>query len=238
MKNINKISSHPDKDEIVRRLTEGEPVRSIHKWLSGKYARYSKHLRVSIPTLQNFRSEVLKIDGKVLSDIQKVRKEHELELEKQYIEQQVISTNAYKDKLNQVASTHLDVASKIIQMDAIIGDRMEYWFNMLKSGQEVSTHKIDHELRKYIDQQMVILQQYKKLVEGMADKKVDYNVNITVMNEQMQALQSCIIELVREELDSDKAIDFLNKLNNRLLGTHSVKELPANVKDITFDEVS
>lgn len=233
---LKKIKNHPDKDEIIERFSRGESIREVQKWLNCKYRVWSKHNKISAPTLQLFRKEVMKLDGKVLEDLKKIKKEKDKELEKEYIEQQVISTNAYKEKLNQVANTHLDVAGKILQMDAIIGDRLEYWFNLLKSGDQLPP-KADNELRKYIDQQMIILQQYKKLVEGMADKKIDYNVNITVMNEQISTIQSTIRELITEELEPEKAIIFLDKLTDRLNNAQLPKELPAKVTTVEFDKL-
>jgi hypothetical protein len=232
----NKILHHPDREEIVKRLSEGESVRSVHSWLNYKYAKFSKHNKVSIPTLQAFRKEVMGMEGKALRDVQDARKREEAELEKQYAEQAVVSTNAYKDKINAIAGQHLDVSTKILQMDAIVADRMEYWFNLLKQGDEAPSHKVDYELRKYIDQQMAILQQYKKLVEGMADKRVDYNVNITVMNDQLKALQAVIRDLICEELGPEKAIEFMGKLTDRLEGLDRAKQLPEKVTNVTFED--
>lgn len=233
---LHKLAVHPDKEEITSRLMAGQSVREISKWLTLKYRGLSKRYRLSAPYIQKFRKEVLKIDGKVLDDIQKAKKEENEKLEEQYIKQAVQSTNAYREKINSIASSHLDVATRILQMDAVVGDRIEYWYNLLKDGGEVST-KCESELRKYIGQQMEILAQYKKLVEGMADKRVDYNVNITVMNEQIQAFHSVIRDLICEEMSYEKAIIFLDKLNTRLSSVSSVKELNApNFTDVNFEE--
>ena len=37
-----------------------------------------------------------------------------------------------------------------------------------------------------------VLGQYKKLVEGMADKTIDYNVNINVLNDQLNIIRDVI----------------------------------------------
>ena len=91
---------------------------------------------------------------------------------------------------------------------------MEYWFNAIKSG-DAAPQQADKELRNYMDRQMALLQQYKKFVEGMADHTVDYNVNITVMNDQVSIMRDTIKDVL-EELDPEKAILFMDKLNNRL----------------------
>ena len=119
----------------------------------------------------------------------------------------------------------------------LIGDRLEHWFNLINSGQELPP-KADYELRKYIEQQMLVLTQYRKLVEGMADKRVDYNVNITVMNDQILSIQSVIRELVCEELGPEKAIEFIEKLSNRLTQVEPQKTLPGKVEDVGFKVIA
>jgi hypothetical protein len=193
-KKPNKILTHPDKEEITSRFLAGESIRTVFAWLNGKWS-HNKYRKVSMPTLQAFRRESLELSGKVLRDIQEAKKVKDAELEATYAAQAVQSTSAYRDKLNQIADKNLDVASKIIQLDSIIGDRLEHWFNLIKSGDQIPP-KADYELRKYIDQQVLVLQQYRKLVEGMADKRIDYNVNITVMNEQIQTIQGVIRDLI------------------------------------------
>jgi small-conductance mechanosensitive channel len=233
MSKLNKIQRHPRQDEIIARLSAGESVRSVQTWLNKIYER-NPIWKVSLPTLQTFRKEVLKIDGKVLKDIQEERGKQEDELETQYIAQAVTDSSAYQDKIKQIADSHLDVATRIIQMDAIVGDRLEHWFNLVKAGEDLP-QKADYELRKYIDQQMMILTQYKKLIEGMADKRVDYNVNITVMNEQIQGMQSVIVDLIREEMGPEKALDFMDKLSNRLSSVNETKALPGKVVDVKHE---
>ena len=231
---LNKVLSHPDKEEITSRLLEGDGVREVAKWLASKYARSSKFLKISVPTLQDYRKGVLGIEGEVLKGIQTARKAKDMELEAGYINAAAKSTNAYKDKLEQIADRTLDVATRIIQMDAIVGDRIEHWFNLIKSG-EALPESADYELRKFVDQQLQVLVQYRKLVEGMADKRIDYNVNVTVMNEQVHELQSAVVDLIREEMGPEKAIDFMEKLSNRLGSGQEVKALPGKVVDVTND---
>lgn len=219
-----KIENHPDREIIVQKLSNGESVRHIRSWLKKKHPT-SKYLHLSIPTLQEYRKEVMGLEGKVLQDIQNVKRAQDQQIETKIIQQSVQNTNAYQEKLTQIADKHLDVSTRLLQMDAVIGDRIEYWYNLVKSGEELPD-KCDRELRKYIDQQILLLQQYKKLVEGMADKTVDYNVNITVMNEQIGTIQSVIRECIFEEFGIEKAMDFMERLSKRLSGG-STKQISA-----------
>jgi hypothetical protein len=213
---------------------EGESVRSVHTWLEQKYSKSSRHNRVSIPTLQAFRKETLKLEGKVLGDIIEAKKLRDAEEEAIVAEQIVKGTSAYRETIEKIADKSLDVATRLIQLDAVVGDRIEHYYNLLKSGEAVP-EKAEYDLRKYIDQMMALNRDWKKMIEGMADKRIDYNVNVTVMNEQVHELQSAVMDLIREELDPEKAIDFMEKLSNRLGGGPEIKALPGKVVDVTND---
>lgn len=207
-----KILNHPDKEDVIRMLTEGESVRNIEANLKTKYPS-DKSKWLSSVTLQKFRKDNLNLDGKVLKDIQEAAQTTKRQIEATMQQRQLEASDAYKKKIGEIADSKLDVAQKILQLDAIIDSRMEYWFNMVASGEE-SAAKGDNELRKFMAQQMELLGQYKKFVEGMADKTIDHNVNVTVMNDQIAVIRDTIRECMAE-FGPDKAMMFMEKLNNR-----------------------
>lgn len=211
-----KILNHPDKDEIVRMLTEGESVRGIEAKLKEKYPSNQSNWLSSV-TLQKFRKDSLNLDGKVLKDIQEAAQSQKRQIEAQMRQRQLEASDAYRKKINELADSKLDVQRKILQLDSIIESRMEYWYNMIASGEETAA-KGDNELRKYMTQQMELLAQYKKFVEGMADKTIDHNINITVMNDQIALIRDTIRECLAE-LGPEKAMLFMEKLNNKLKQT-------------------
>lgn len=208
-----KILAHPDKEEIIRKLTDGESVRTMEAWLKAKYPN-KKSLHLSHVSLQNYRKANLNLHGKVLGDIQEAKAVEDRKVAETMRQRQLEATNAYQDKINSIASEHLDVTKQIIQLNTVVEKRIEYWYNMIESGEELPA-KADVEMRKYIDQQISILQQWKKLVEGMADKTVDYNVNITVFNDQISIIRDVIKETVAE-LGPEQGITFMDKLSKRL----------------------
>lgn len=232
---MKKILKHPDKEEMIRMLNDGESVRNISAYFKKKYPS-NKSLWVSTVTLQSFRKENLNLDGKVLKDIQEASKVQKRQVEEKLLQHQLQSTNAYQEKINKIAGSHLDVSQKIMQLDAVVGDRIEYWYNLGKSGEEIPA-KADHELRKFIDQQILLLGQYKKLVEGMADKTVDYNVNITILNDQISIIRDAIKETIAEEFGVDKAISFMDKLSKRLKQTSYRPQELVSVEPVSMKEL-
>jgi len=228
-----KISQHPDREEIIRKLTDGESVRTMEAWLKEKYPD-KKNLQLSHVSLQNYRKAHLNVHGKVLKDIQEAKAIEDRKIQETMRQRQVESTNAYQDKINSIASEHLDVTKQIIQLNAVVEKRIEYWYNTIESGQELPA-KADIEMRKYIDQQISILQQWKKLVEGMADKTVDYNVNVTVFNDQISIIRDVIRETIAD-LGPEQGIVFMDKLNKRLGKTFyrptEQRKEPVNIKEL------
>lgn len=226
-----KILKHIDKEEIISKLTNGESVRAVEAWLKEKYSK-NKNLWITAVTLQEFRKKNLQLEGKVLKDIQEVgkaQKQKEEEIEKQH---QLQMSDAYKKKINEIVDAKLDVARKILELDTIIEDRMEYWFNAVKSGEE-SASKGDKELRQFMDRQMNLLAQYKKFVEGLADKTVDYNVSITVVNDQINLIRDVIRECIAE-LSPEQAMIFMDKLNKRM---NELNYRPINVSPVKLEDI-
>lgn len=208
-----KIMKHCDKEDIIRKLNDGESVRAVEGWLKEKYPT-NKNMWVTSVTLQTFRKDKLNLEGKVLKDIQEAKEVENRKITETMHQRQLEATNAYQDKINEIAETQLDVHTQIAQLNAVVESRIAYWYNMIASGEELPA-KADTELRKYIDQQVSILQQYKKLVEGMADKTIDYNVNITVFNDQIHLIRKAIRDTIAE-LGTEQAMIFMDNLNKRL----------------------
>ena len=231
-----KIMKHPDREEIISKLTNGESIRSVESWLQNKYPN-TKALWVTLPTLQEFRKTYLKLDGKVLKDLQETGKVQKQQVREFAVNQQLATSNAYQNKLMQITDSKLDVARRIVELDAIIGDRMQYWFDAVKSGEETAI-KGDRELREFMDRQMNLLAQYKKFVEGLADKTVDYNVNITVVNDQINIIRDVIRECIAE-LSPEQAMLFMDRLNKKMgeLNYRPIDTLPVKLEDLQEVEI-
>jgi hypothetical protein len=233
-----KILKHPDKEEIIELLNNGESVRAIEAKFKQKYPN-NKNLWLSSVTLQKFRKNNLQLEGKVLKDIQevgRVQQQQQVEQERQKV---LESSDAYKKKINEIADSKLDVARKILELDKIIESRMEYWYNAVATGEEVASRG-DKELRQFMDRQMNLLGQYKKFVEGMADKTIDHNVNITVMTDYASAIRDAVRECL-VEFEPEVALKFMDKLSRKVKNlpmlAPMVSEQPIKIEDLQDVEV-
>jgi hypothetical protein len=208
-----KILKHPDKEQIIEWLSDGESVRSVEAKLKEKYPN-NKKLWLTSVTLQTFRKKHLQLEGKVLQDIQEAREVKQRQIEEAKRQKQLVESDAYKKKINEIADSKLDVAQRILQLDRVIESRIEYWYNAVASGEE-SAAKGDRELRQFLDRQMANLAQYKKFVEGLNDKSAEYNLNVTVINDQISILRDVVRDCIAE-FEPDVAAMFMEKLNRRL----------------------
>jgi len=206
-----KVINHPDKEKIIEKLLSGESVKEIESWLEKKYPR-SKRLHISYMTLQKFRSENLNIKGDVLEDIKnkktEIDKKH-LELETKMIIQ---SSNAYQKKIDEIASSELDVTRRLLEMDKLISSRIEHYYNLLETGGSIKEDRI---FLEYVNTMKGLLQDWKKYIEGVADKKIEHNININVVNEHARILKETILEILRE-MDPKLIPVFVDKLNYRM----------------------
>ena len=202
---------HPDKEVIISKLIEGESLREIESWLKNKYPR-KKRLHISYMTLQKFRQENLNIEGQVLDDIK--NKRNEKIREETIAEQKMIieSSNAYQDKINSVVQNEIDVSKRLLEMDALITSRIEFYYNMLQEGGGVKEDKV---FLEYVNMMKGLMQDWKKYIEGFADKKVDHNININVAFDQVKVLKSVIYDIL-EEIDPALISLFINKLDTKM----------------------
>jgi hypothetical protein len=208
-----KILNHPDKEEIISKLISGESVKEVEAWLKKKHPK-AKRLQISYMTLQKFRSENLNLKGDVLEDIKNTRTEIINDSKSAEIKAVLAASSAYQEKINEIATSELDVARKILEMDKLISGRMEFYYNALVGGNS-SNIKEDKVFLEYIAAYRALLQDWKKFVEGVPDKTIEHNVNINVINEQVGVLKNIIFEVLQEMAPQLIPV-FIDKVNTKL----------------------
>lgn len=209
-----KILKHPDNEEIVKRLLNGESVKEIEEWLRKKYPRKRSHW-VSYATLQVFRKNHLHLEGEVLDDIKYAKKKREASEEQIETRALLSGSNAYQQKINEIVSNHVDTNRKILEMMALVSSRIEFYYNMMQSEGGIKEDRLFIEL---LNTQRGLVQDWKKYVEGVADQRIEHNINISVVNEQLLILKNIVFEVL-QELDPSLIPIFIEKVNSRLFET-------------------
>lgn len=209
----NKVLNHPEREEIIKRLLNGESVKGVEDWLKKKHPKKPR-LQISYATLQKFRKDFMNIEGEVLENIKENRKNQDSESENLEAKAILAASSSYQDKLNQIVSNELDGNRKILEMSALVSARMEYYFNIIntKEGAKIDKDKMFLDL---ITVQRGLVQDWKKFAEGFADQKVEHNVNINVITEQVTVLKNIVFEVL-QELDPSLIPFFIERINSRL----------------------
>jgi len=207
----NKILKHPNKEDIIKMLLDGDSVKEVESWIKEKYPR-SKRFHVSYMTLQKFRSEHLNLKGDVLEDIKNKRVEVKRDIKEAETRMIVSNSSHYKEKIEEIASAELDVSRRLLELDRIITSRIEYYYNLLENGGSI---KEDRVFLEYINSLRSLMQDWKKYIEGFADKKIEHNVNLKVVNDQVLVLKEIIYEVMMD-MSPELIPIFIDKVNKRI----------------------
>ncbi len=226
-----KILLHPDKNLIVRLLMKGEGVRSISKMLKEKYPD-NKKLHVNANTLQDFRSKKLKIEGDALEAIkEETKKRTEMKDEKKE-DTKIRQLPAYKEKIKEVIDYHVDLQNELKELLVLIKSRIEALFDKAASGQITTNEEAN--LQKYFASWTTTVERWAKYIEKIADKTVETNVNINVIEDQMSLIREAIRETLNE-FEPDVAIKFIDKLNSKISNLSYRKPKQMGFNDIKKD---
>jgi hypothetical protein len=207
----NKVSRHPDKEDIIKKLLNGDSVKQVESWIKSKYPKNKKY-HISYMSLQNFRTNNLNIRGDLLEDIKNRRKQNQDELELQETKLVVSNSSEYQKKLDEIVSNEIDVNRKLLEMEKLISSRLEFYFNAIMAG---GSTKHDKVFLEYLNAMRAIMQDWKKYVEGFADKKVEHNINVQVVDTQVKVMKEAIYDVLRE-MDPALILIFMEKLNKRM----------------------
>jgi hypothetical protein len=208
-----KIMEHPDKNRIVKWMTtDGMGVRKVSKMLREMYPN-DKDKQLSVPTLQAFRKEHLKVEGDALDDLKKAARDktNSKALSKEHTV--VKNLPSYKQKMAEIVDLHVDIKRGLVGMEKLITARLEDLFDTAQCGEAT----IDKEklLQGYFDRYFMMIDKWAKYIDKVADFRVEANINVTVIQEQMAVLRQAVHELL-QEMDPELAIGFLNRLNLRV----------------------
>ena len=77
-----------------------------------------------------------------------------------------------------------------------------------------------------------LMQDWKKYVEGVADKRIEHNININVVNEQARILKETVIDVLTE-ISPELITIFVERLEVKTRAlTGSYEELEGEIIDV------
>jgi hypothetical protein len=227
---MSKVLKHPNKEEIISKLLAGDSVKEIEGWLKKKYPR-TRRLHVSYMTLQKFRSGHLEIKGEILEEIKNRRSEVDRDATDAEARLIIENSSAYQEKITEIVSAELDVTRRLLEMDKLINSRIEYYYNILSNGGGFRDDKI---FLEYINAMKGIMQDWKKYIEGVADTKIEHNINVSVINDHATILKDSVLDVL-SEISPELIPVFIEKVGER---TRKMKMISDDDSDIRIIDVT
>lgn len=203
-----KTLEHPIANTIIKKLSKGESVRDVEKFLVEAYPN-DKKLHISYITLQKFRKEHLGIEGEAISMIKDVQNEKE----GRKLQSKIRAFPSYKEKLKEALDANINIKQELANMNALISSRLEEIFDRISMGAGLKDDEIN--LQKYLSTYMVMLEKWAKYIDGIADYRIETNINISSIETQMGLLRESVWEILGE-LDQSLAIKFLERLDAKI----------------------
>jgi len=205
-----KVLGHPDKDLIIKKLIEGESLRSVEEWLKEKYDDPKYH--ITFVTLQKFRKTSLNIEGEYLEDIKEIRRVKDKAEEEEAQRESIRKNSAYREKLEEIVDAEIDVTRRLLEMETLVNSRLEYYFNILQAGGSIREDKVFIE---YINLLRGIMSDWMKFIEGHTENKVEHNININIVMQQITIIKNVVNEIL-SEIQPEVVPVFIEKLNQKL----------------------
>ena len=208
-----KISSHPDKEEIVQKLLAGYSVKEVEAWTKKKYPHNNK-LHVSYMSLQSYRKNYLKIDEKVIKDLQEQRKQMMI-IRRRETEQEVVeNSRSYQAGLaNYVQDSLIDynVEIKRLMEECLDGISQLKDLN-IKKNSHLNHQAITSYLTKYQD----VISMHSKMIKEQ-EKKVGNQIHADYA--ELQSKLTIMADCVKQafsETNPEGLLVFTNLLKEKL----------------------
>lgn len=241
-----KILNHPDRDQIISRLTKGESVREISNWLKEKYDE-NENNQISSALLDQFRRKYLNLHGTILEDLKLKIKEQQCEEVKDGIKDLVKRNPTYNDKLKEFVDDQIDVKKRLHQFLNAAETRFAQLFDITQNNP--NNYKPDRVMIEWLKSMLELVKEIRK-VDGAPDQIIQHNVAVQAVEDESAIIQQAIINTFSKleiELASALMDDFQKtvqelreaKSNNLIYSEKSIdkvqtimaKIIPAEEKD-------
>jgi hypothetical protein len=220
MAQFTKILNHPDRDQIISKLSTGETSRDVAIWLKEKYS-INKVNQIGATTLDEFRRKYLNLHGTILEDIQlKLRDNCQEELDTALVKA-VKRNKTYEEKLTEFVEEQIDWRKKLLQFLNVVETRFSQLYD--KTQNNPDNYKPDYVMIQWMNTILKMVEDIRK-VEGAPDQVIQHNVTVQAIDDQAAVFQQAIQKTIAE-LDLNTASILIDKLN-------------ANIEKLKHDKAS
>ena len=210
---LKKIYNHPDREEIISKLTLGISGDDINIWLIEKYGDIGdKKLIFTGKVLKQYKEEFLDIVKQIQSDTLAIRQEQANIVSD--MKSTIQSNSAYKAKLNDYLDKEIDIKSMVKNMILACEARASEVFDNIQNNP--TGVKLDYVLIQWFNTLTIMLEKYDVIINGSPDKIIQQNnINIQILDQHIGVFSKVIREVI-SRLDYDTSLLFVDILNEEL----------------------
>jgi len=226
MSDYHKILEHPDRDQIISRLTSGDSVREVSLWLKEKYPE-DKRYQVTFSTLDQFRRNHLNIHGNILSDLKSRITKQQIQEIRDDARELVKRNKTYNEKLDEMVNTQVDWRKRLNQFVGVMETRFAQLFDITQTNP--NNYKPDRVMIDWMKNMLEFIKEIRK-AEGAPDQVIQHNVTVQAIDDQAFIFQQAFINTL-SKLDLQTASMLIDDFNINL------KELAAEKnKSLVYDK--
>lgn len=217
MADLQKLTNHPDNQEIITRLINGETPANVSNWLKSKYQKTDEsHLRLPLATLKEFVDKYSPKYG-ILKKI--ALSQHEDKLDKE-IAASLLNNKAWQQRVAELSEDELDLPRKLKQLISIMEARAEQIFDKIQENP--GDTKKDYVFTKYLELLTNVIEKADKVINHRPDLRIEHTHSVQIVEQQSVAMQEAIrrtlqrigpeytslfFEFLAEEIDKVKPKD-------------------------------
>ncbi len=226
---IQKITEHPDFQELIAKLGIGTDPSEIHEWLKAKYGSVGeKSLVISEKNIKLFKNNYFNFYQKIREDVL-LMKQNEMVSDSQ-LKGIVQGDASYKQKLAELVDKEIDIKKTIQQLVVSIQHRASQVFDSIQ--EDPSNIKMDRTLIEWFNLLMNALEKANKIVNEAPDQVIQHNVTVQHIEQNISVFADVVKEIL-SKLDYDTSMMFLDLYNEKMSQLREPKEqeqIPTEVR--------
>lgn len=209
---LEKILNHPDKDDIITKLTIGIPEKEINEWLASKYtSKAEKSFIISLKFLKNFKENYLDVYHLIREDIQKVKSSPA-----ERLDLTLNDSSAYRNLIIKTAEQELDIKRIIKNLCMAIELRFSQIFDSIQENPKDINPRIDRLVMEYSQALGDLLEKcYQFTEEQQPQNVVNNNVTLQVVDQHVNVFYEAIKNTLAE-MDVEKSLQFMEIFQEKL----------------------
>ena len=205
-----KILNHPDRDEVIAKLSIGITPKDVHEWLAAKYPS-EKQFTISEKSLKSFQDNYLDFYNAVRGDINSVQSSL-VPTQSDELALAVQNNITYKELIEKAAHTELDFRQLIVRLGMALEVRMEQIFNEIQADPRNINTKIDRLFLDMAERMEGVLDKCHKFNEPQVNTVVQHNMTIQVVDQHIAVFHD-VIRKVLSQMDLESSLLFMEIFN-------------------------